>query len=91
MRSDQYLYCIADAGTADLATLAANKPQANTSDAFSRIIGEGQQKFGGFRSGNSVGPAQLLVTFDINNDDKVSREELAESPMPKLVQFMMMQ
>ncbi|MEM6692453.1 MAG: hypothetical protein AAF664_23680, partial [Planctomycetota bacterium] len=40
--------------------------------------------------GNSVGPAQLLMTFDVNNDDKISPEELAESPMPKFVQSIMM-
>lgn len=30
------------------------------------------------------------MTFDVNNDDKISPEELAESPMPKFVQLMMM-
>ena len=42
------------------------------------------------RSGNSVGPAQLLMTFDVNNDDRISAQELSASPMPRLVQFTMM-
>ena len=63
--------------------------KSSLSDAFASIINRSGSPFQG-RSANSVGPAQLLMTFDVNNDDKISPEELAESPMPKFVQSMMM-
>ncbi|HBE68025.1 MAG TPA: serine/threonine protein kinase [Planctomycetaceae bacterium] len=88
VRSDQYLYCIAENGNADLADVESQLPKQRVTDAFSSMI-QGAQMFQG-RSGNSVGPAQLLMTFDVNNDDKISPEELAESPMPKFVQSIMM-
>lgn len=89
VRSDQFLYCISNGGTADLAQVESESPKQNVNDAFASIIERSRNPFQG-RSGNSVGPAQLLMTFDINNDDKISPQELAESPMPKFVQSMMM-
>ena len=88
LRSDQFLYCISENGTADLADVEVQASKKSVTDAFSSIIANGGFFQG--RSGNSVGPAQLLMTFDVNNDDKISPEELAESPMPKFVQTMMM-
>ncbi|XZE55962.1 PQQ-binding-like beta-propeller repeat protein [Planctomycetaceae bacterium SH139] len=88
LRSDQFLYCISPNGRAQLSEVAQESPKKSITDAFSSIIASG--RFFEGRSGNSVGPAQLLMTFDINNDDKISVEELAESPMPKFVQSMMM-
>lgn len=89
VRSDEFLYCIAEGGTANLAKVEKVSSKPIGADAFASII---QRRIGSFqgRSGNSVGPAQLLMTFDVNNDDKISPEELAESPMPKIVQSMMM-
>ncbi len=89
VRSDQFLYCIAEGGMADLAKVESRIPTQRVTDAFSSIIQSSGRVFQG-RSGNSVGPAQLLMTFDVNNDDKISPEELAESPMPKFVQSIMM-
>jgi hypothetical protein len=89
VRSDQFLYCIANGGTADLAQVESKSPKQNVNDAFASIIERSRNPFKG-RSGNSVGPAQLLMTFDVNNDDKISPQELADSPMPKFVQSMMM-
>ncbi|XZE56365.1 PQQ-binding-like beta-propeller repeat protein [Planctomycetaceae bacterium SH139] len=89
VRSDQFLYCIAKNGTANLANVKTKAPKSSLSDAFASIINRSGSPFQG-RSANSVGPAQLLMTFDVNNDDKISPEELAESPMPKFVQSMMM-
>lgn len=89
IRSDQFLYCIAEGGTANLADVQIKAPTSSISDAFASIIHRSGSPFQG-RSANSVGPAQLLMTFDVNNDDKISPEELAESPMPKFVQSMMM-
>lgn len=89
VRSDQFLYCIAEGGTENLADVKSSVPKRGIADAFASIIQRGGRPFEG-RSGNSVGPAQLLMTFDVNNDDKISAEELAESPMPKFVQSMMM-
>ncbi|MEM7559309.1 MAG: hypothetical protein AAF394_09305, partial [Planctomycetota bacterium] len=89
VRSDQFLYCIAEGGKADLAKVETNAPKSSIADAFASILHRCNSPFQG-RSGNSVGPAQLLMTFDVDNDDKISPEELAESPMPKFVQSMMM-
>jgi hypothetical protein len=89
LRSDQFLYCISPNGRAELSDVAQDSPKKSITDAFSSIIASGRG-FSQGRSGNSVGPAQLLMTFDINNDDKISAEEMAESPMPKFVQTMMM-
>ncbi|MEM7477848.1 MAG: PQQ-binding-like beta-propeller repeat protein [Planctomycetota bacterium] len=89
VRSDQYLYCIAENGQADLAEVGSQTATQSVTDAFSSIIHSSGRMFQG-RSGNSVGPAQLLMTFDVNNDNKISPEELAESPMPKFVQSIMM-
>ena len=89
IRSDQFLYCIAKNGTANLADVEIKAPKSSIADAFASIIHRSGSPFQG-RSANSVGPAQLLMTFDVNNDDKISPEELAESPMPRFVQSMMM-
>ena len=89
VRSDQFLYCIAEGGAANLAEVESNAPKTSVADAFASIIHRSGRAFQG-RSANSVGPAQLLMTFDVNNDDKISPEELAESPMPAFVQSMMM-
>lgn len=88
LRSDRYLYSIAEGGTADLSKLAKTKRDQKSSDSYSLLINPGKM-FQGGRSPNSVGPAQLLLTFDVNNDNRISREELAESPMPKFAQTMM--
>ncbi len=87
VRSDALLYCIAEGGTADLAQVEKTVPKSSVTDAFASGM---RGNFFQGRSGNSVGPAQLLMTFDVNNDDKINVEELAESPMPKFVQAMMM-
>lgn len=89
VRSDRYLYCISDGGEADLSRLEPVLPERTVTDAFASMIRSNGRPFQG-RSANSVGPEQLLMTFDVNNDDKISPEELAESPMPKFVQLMMM-
>ncbi|MEL6107411.1 MAG: sigma-70 family RNA polymerase sigma factor, partial [Planctomycetota bacterium] len=89
IRSDQALFCITEGGQADLSKIDITSPEQSTTDAFASIIHRSGRLFQG-RSGNSVGPAQLLMTFDVNNDDKISPEELAESPMPTFVQAMMM-
>lgn len=73
-----------------MASLKTKKPTRKGIDAFA---GFNRGGFGGNfpgRSRNSVGPGELLMTFDVNNDDKISPEELAESPMPKMVQKIMM-
>ena len=88
-RSDQFLYCISNGGEADLSQVESDQSKRKSTDAFASIIHSSGRLFQG-RSGNSVGPEQLLMTFDVNNDDKISPEELAESPMPKFVQLMMM-
>jgi len=90
LRSDRFLYCISNDGKFNLADLRTKKPKRKGMDAFAGIIGRGFGRNFEGRSRNSVGPAELLMTFDINNDDKISPEELAESPMPKMVQKMMM-
>ncbi|MEM9355725.1 MAG: PQQ-binding-like beta-propeller repeat protein [Pseudomonadota bacterium] len=88
-RSDQFLYCIAEGGTVKLSEVESRVTGSDATDAFASMIQRGGRMFRG-RSGNSVGPNQLLMTFDVNNDDKISPEELAESPMPKFVQVLMM-
>ena len=88
LRSDRYLYCIAEGGTADLLQLTQVTGDKKRSDSYSLLLNPSKM-FQDGRNPNSVGPAQLLLTFDVNNDNKISREELAESPMPKLVQTMM--
>ncbi|MEM1070267.1 MAG: PQQ-binding-like beta-propeller repeat protein [Planctomycetota bacterium] len=89
VRSDQFLYCIAEGGEAKLADTTTDTNPSSIADAFASIIHRSGPSFQG-RSRNSVGPAQLLMTFDVNNDDKITAEEMAESPMPKFVQLMMM-
>ncbi|MEM9366837.1 MAG: PQQ-binding-like beta-propeller repeat protein [Planctomycetota bacterium] len=89
VRSDQFLYCVAKGGMARLSDVESSVSQKGITDAFASIIHRSGRAFEG-RSGNSVGPAQLLMTFDVNNDDRISPEELAESPMPAFVQAMMM-
>ena len=88
LRSDRFLYCIAEGGTADLLQLTQVTDDKKLSDSYSLLL-DPSKMFQGGRNPNSVGPAQLLLTFDVNNDNKISREELAESPMPKFVQAMM--
>lgn len=88
LRSDSFLYCIAEGGTADLLQLTQVTDEKKRSDSYSLLL-DPSKIFQGGRNPNSVGPAQLLLTFDVNNDNKISREELAESPMPKFVQAMM--
>ena len=88
LRSDRYLYCIAEGGTADLAKVAPAKGDKELSDSYGLLI-DPTKMFQAGRNPNSVGPAQLLLTFDVNNDNKISREELAESPMPAFAQTMM--
>jgi hypothetical protein len=88
LRSDRYLYCIGEGGTADLAKVAQAKDEKEQSDSYSLLI-DPTKMFQAGRNPNSVGPAQLLLTFDVNNDNKISREELAESPMPAFAQTMM--
>ncbi len=88
LRSDGFLYCIAEGGKANPLQLSQVTSDKKLSDSY-RLLLDPSKMFRGGRNPNSVGPAQLLLTFDVNNDNKISREELAESPMPKFVQAMM--
>lgn len=89
LRSERFVYCVAADGEADFAAILKKSPAKTSQESYGELIDPGKM-FRQNRSPNSVGPAQLLQTFDVNNDNKISREELAESPMPAFAQTMMM-